>query len=186
LQIICVNDGSTDSSAQILQRYAEKNSRIEIINKTNGGLSSARNAAYLYIKGKYTLFVDSDDYLEYDTCLKTVTKAEQSNADIVMFFWSTEFELNSKTLVHLKQMQKYDLNDTKCKISVLCFGDIWNKLWKSDFLINNELFCPEYLNYEAHYPVWKGFILANRIAIVNESLYRYRVRKESIMNRAFS
>src|SRR5215469_13757361 len=79
IQIICVNDGSPDNSRAILQEYANRDSRIEIIDKPNGGQSSARNAAYPHIRGKYTLFVDSDDWIERDLCEKTYRKAEETD-----------------------------------------------------------------------------------------------------------
>lgn len=64
IEIICVNDGSTDGSDKILNEYANKDNRIKIINRKNGGLSAARNTAIPYAKGKYIGFVDSDDYIE--------------------------------------------------------------------------------------------------------------------------
>ena len=88
IQIICVNDGSPDGSRAILQEYADRDSRIEIIDKPNGGLSSARNAAYPHIRGKYTLFVDSDDWIELDLCEKTYRKSEETGAQMTMFFFS--------------------------------------------------------------------------------------------------
>ena len=90
IQIVCVNDGSLDISREILQKYADKDARIEIIDKTNGGLSSARNIAYPCIKGKYTLFIDSDDWIELDLCEKAYAKAEDSGASITIFFLSME------------------------------------------------------------------------------------------------
>jgi glycosyltransferase involved in cell wall biosynthesis len=67
IEIICVNDGSTDNSLQILEEYANKDDRIKIINKDNGGLSSARNAGLEIATGVYIGFVDSDDYIEIET-----------------------------------------------------------------------------------------------------------------------
>ncbi|MBR4607518.1 MAG: glycosyltransferase family 2 protein, partial [Lachnospiraceae bacterium] len=63
IEIICVNDGSTDESVQILAEYVKKDNRISIINKENGGLSSARNAGMKKCKGKYVTFIDSDDWV---------------------------------------------------------------------------------------------------------------------------
>jgi len=184
LQIICVYDGSTDNSLQILRQYANKDTRIEIINKKNGCLGSARNFAYPYIKGKYTLFVDSDDYIALDTCRKSVAVAEHNNADITLFFLNAEMKLNSGTTIFLKQYQSFPNCKTKItaeeKMSVMHFTDMWIKLWRSDFLKINELLCPEYIAYEAILPSWKGFILANKVAIVEDVLYHYRVSDNSI------
>jgi len=184
LQIICVNDGSTDSSSQILQQYANKDTRIEIINKKNGGVSSARNIAYPYIRGKYTLFVDSDDYIDIDACRKSVAVAEYNDAEITIFFWNAEMKLNSGTTVLLKQYQPFPNCKTKItfeeKMSLKHFGDVWNKLWRSDFLKTNKLLCPEDIAYGVLIPSWKGFILANKVAMVEDVLYHYRVVSNSI------
>ncbi|MDR0336523.1 MAG: glycosyltransferase, partial [Planctomycetaceae bacterium] len=72
IEIICVDDGSPDSCPQILDEYAANDNRFKIIHQKNAGVAAARNAAYPFIKGEYTLFVDSDDIIELDLCEKTV------------------------------------------------------------------------------------------------------------------
>ena len=84
IEIICVNDGSTDSSLSILEKYRTKDSRIVIINKQNGGLPSARNAALDVARGKYVGFVDSDDYIEPMMFQKLYETAENEKSDIVI------------------------------------------------------------------------------------------------------
>ena len=64
IEIICVNDGSTDSSLQILEEYAAKDDRIKLVNKINGGLPSARNAGLEIARGEYICFVDGDDFVD--------------------------------------------------------------------------------------------------------------------------
>ena len=68
IEIICVNDGSKDNSVDILNTYAQRDKRITIINKANGGLSSARNAGIRVANGEYICFLDSDDYFEFNAC----------------------------------------------------------------------------------------------------------------------
>mgnify|MGYP001516330436 CR=1 FL=1 len=63
IEIICVNDGSTDGSDKVLEEYKKKDARIQVVNRKNGGLSAARNTGMPYAKGKYIGFVDSDDYI---------------------------------------------------------------------------------------------------------------------------
>lgn len=70
IEIICVNDGSTDNSQQILKEYAQKDERIKIVDKKNGGLSSARNAGLDAATGEYCYFLDSDDWIELNTLEK--------------------------------------------------------------------------------------------------------------------
>lgn len=82
LQIILVDDGSTDGSDKICDEYAIADKRIEVIHKRNGGLSSARNAGLEIMKGTYVTFLDSDDYLSNDFVERAVTLCENNNADI--------------------------------------------------------------------------------------------------------
>ena len=84
LQILCVNDGSTDESLSILEEYAKKDKRIQILNKQNGGQGSARNLGIAYVNAECVYFVDSDDWLEIDALEKFYTLLQKSNADIVL------------------------------------------------------------------------------------------------------
>lgn len=84
IEIICVNDGSTDKSAEILEKYKKLDSRIKIVTKENGGLPSARNAGLDQAQGKYVGFVDSDDFVQKDMFSKLVETAENTNSDIVI------------------------------------------------------------------------------------------------------
>lgn len=85
IQIICVNDGSSDGSGDILREYERNDDRITVIEKSNGGLSSARNAAYPFINGKYVAFLDSDDRMDFDTCKCSYEIAEKTGSDMLMF-----------------------------------------------------------------------------------------------------
>jgi len=85
LQIICINDGSTDKTLDILQHIGSLDSRIEIINKENGGPASARNAGLNKAKGKYISFIDSDDNVDWKMFEKLVDIAETNEADVVIF-----------------------------------------------------------------------------------------------------
>ena len=83
LQIICVDDGSTDGSLALLREYADCDERIEVYSKPNEGAGIARNFAYPYIKGKYTFFMDPDDWLELDAFEQLFQLAEKNSADAV-------------------------------------------------------------------------------------------------------
>lgn len=85
IEIICVNDGSTDGSPAILEEYREKDGRIVVINRENGGVSAARNCGMEHARGKYVYFLDSDDYLDPEALGKTVRLAEDNEADGVHF-----------------------------------------------------------------------------------------------------
>ena len=82
-EVICVNDGSGDSSLSILEEYASEDERFKIISQENKGLSGARNTGMDYIKGKYTIFVDSDDWLELNALEKLYNKIIALDSDIL-------------------------------------------------------------------------------------------------------
>lgn len=93
IEIICVNDGSTDHSLEILKQYAEKDERIRIICQENQGLSEARNAGIANARGEWMMFVDSDDWLELDCCEKLLNEADGN--DLVFFSYIREFKNSS-------------------------------------------------------------------------------------------
>ena len=84
-EIICVNDGSKDNSLTILKDYENKDKRIKVIDKPNGGVSSARNTGILASRGNYVTFIDSDDYLDLDLYEKCMQKIKSENADVLAF-----------------------------------------------------------------------------------------------------
>lgn len=91
IEIICVNDGSPDNSLSILKEYAEKDNRIVVIDQPNSGVSIARNAALKHVSGEYYMFVDSDDWLDSETCKVAYNYAMQNHADCLMFSYTKEF-----------------------------------------------------------------------------------------------
>lgn len=92
IEIVCVNDGSTDQSGAILESYASKDNRIKIISQTNAGLSEARNSGLKHASGDYIMFVDSDDWVDLNVCEKAI----EENVDVV--FWSYYREYDNKSL----------------------------------------------------------------------------------------
>ena len=111
LQIILVNDGTKDNSLEICQNYQNKDSRIQVINKENGGLSSARNKGLEYAEGKYCLFVDSDDYVELDLIESAVSKMEEVNADMVVFGFERFYEGTENTEIFRVQNANDEISD---------------------------------------------------------------------------
>ena len=85
IEVICVNDGSTDDSGAILEEYAARDDRIILVEQENKGLSRARNAALKFIRGKYFMFVDGDDWIDESTCAYMYRVASTYHSDCAMF-----------------------------------------------------------------------------------------------------
>ena len=97
IEILCVNDGSTDNSLDVLQQFEEKDKRIIIIDKKNEGSGIARNTALERAQGEYVYFVDSDDWLDNNDVLKKITeRADSENLDILIFGGLSCYENNGK------------------------------------------------------------------------------------------
>lgn len=95
IEIICVNDGSKDNSLMILQEYAKCDKRIILLDQSNGGVSVARNNALKKVSGEYYMFLDSDDWIEANTCEVAYNSAIRENADCLMFSYVKEFGTHS-------------------------------------------------------------------------------------------
>ena len=149
LEIICVNDGSTDSSLAILRNHAKKDSRIKIVDQKNKGVSVARNNGIRTAKGKYIMFADSDDLLPPYACEKAFECAEIYKSDIVTlgnicFTDGEQIDLNSfsydESNVEFHSCETYQNPYRTLKIEM---SSIWNKIWKKSWLINNDVWFKE-------------------------------------------
>lgn len=140
IEIILVNDGSTDKSLEICNEYASNDNRIIVLNKENGGVSSARNAGVKCARGKYCCFVDSDDWIESDHIMNMVNEIEMTDCVIVGYYRETE-QRNiicklQPQIYHLKNMQ----DESICPLFVAGFiHPCWNKLFKTDIIKSNNI-----------------------------------------------
>ena len=137
IEIIVIDDGSTDSSGKICDKFAEEDPRFKIIHKDNEGLSAARNDGLDISKGKYIMFVDGDDWVEPKFCETPYNVAEETDSEIVIFGWANHNNDDQKTLRWFSNIQfrgfteKRDLFAKRYdSISVV----VWNKMY------NRELF----------------------------------------------
>ena len=186
IEIICVEDCSTDSSLAILQAYAKKDDRIIILqNEKNSGLSVTRNNGLAIAKGEYILFVDSDDFIEH-TLLETTLKYA-TDVDIVCFDYS---EYNDGFMNHSKHNyivenglynnEKYFINAVNSNSMIYA---AWCKVYKREFLLENDIrFVPNII-YEDILFYYFCMLKANSIYNINKKLYFYRIRPDSIMTK---
>lgn len=144
IEIICVNDGSKDNSLEILDNYKQKDNRIIVIDKQNGGVSSARNEGIRASHGKYITFVDPDDYIDtnaYEKCLNSMNK---NNADMLVF--EAIIEPSHSPFVKLSE-KKY--TDSFEAIDELYenIGVVWNKIFKKSLIVDNNILFDENIVY---------------------------------------
>ena len=147
IEIICVDDGSTDDTPDILHEYAEKDVRISVIRQENRGAGAARNNALRHAKGKYLSFLDADDFFEPDMLEKSFEAAEKHNADVVVFgcdFYSESSGRfrscpNSINRLILPPGEVFSLKDVRTDAFRLFFGWAWDKLIRTDLVLENSL-----------------------------------------------
>ena len=178
IEIICVNDGSTDNSLEILQDFAKKDKRIVVVNQKNRGASPTRNKGLKATKGKYIYFIDSDDYLEERTMLEEIyNKCEENDLDMVVFDYYNDFgnrkeyvkniEISNDILINKEEYIK-DLINGKWGIS------IWGKLVKKDIFIENSIKFPENIFMgEDLLTSLKLVFFSKKVGKLNKAFYNY-------------
>ncbi|MDL2246076.1 glycosyltransferase [Methanobrevibacter sp. OttesenSCG-928-K11] len=189
IEIICVNDGSTDNSLAILEKYQNKDNRIQIITRENGGLSAARNTGMEYTKGEYISFIDSDDWIELDTYEILYEFAKSKDLDILMFPFN--FYNDDTGEIYQTQYNSLEVIDSSFDEKIFNYKDVkkslfkishsaYNKIYKSSFLSNIDAHFEEGLNYEDIPFFFLTFLNTDKVSIIRKSLYLYRIRDGSI------
>lgn len=188
IKIICVNDGSTDGSLEVLKEFKKKDKRIQVISKKNGGLSSARNAGLERCDTPYVMFCDSDDYYAKGMVEKLLKTLESDNSDIavctqnVIYLTHNEMEESDRNYYRLNYTGKQYIHDDlilRTDVSVL------NKIFRMDIIKKYRIQFPDGLNNEDFYFYNAYMSVAKTISYVNQRLYNYIRREGSIMSDNF-
>ena len=174
IEIILVNDGSPDNCGKICDEYAKIDSRIKVIHKENGGLSSARNAALDIVSGEYIMFVDSDDWI-FENSLEQLNEYINMDYDIINFKFSFVKEKTENIIEFNGRTENSYECDLLSYIDKLFSGEldffIWNKLYKRD-LFDGVRF-PKGRNYEDLATIYKLYFKAKIIIVTDFALYYY-------------
>jgi glycosyltransferase involved in cell wall biosynthesis len=183
IQIICVDDGSPDRCPQILDEYAAKDQRITVIHQQNVGIAGARNAAYPFIKGEYTLFVDDDDTIEPNLCEKAVAIADAEQADTTYFFIDRGQKGHQyKWICKIPELIGKHVLTKNDYLILLMVPMVWAKLWRTRFLLDNNIYCPVGQQSEDVFMQWKTLIHNPKMALLPEVMYHYRKYPLSTLN----
>lgn len=167
LEIIIVNDGSTDNTSNVLDRNFKSVDKVKIIFQENQGLGNARNTGVSYAEGEYILFMDGDDkYLKENAVSLLVEEAVVNRLDWLVFDFSYIYD-DKNPVEHKAGLNKYDM-----------YSAVWNKLYKKDLIINDHF--PERVRFEDMAFSIKAYLGAKRKGILHEILYGYVQRSGSI------
>ena len=189
IEIICVNDSSTDNSLNILNHYAEKDPRIKVVTQPNGGAGAARNRGLSLAAGKYLSFLDSDDFFEPDMLELAYNKAVCDKADFVVFqsdqyytdrkeFVSVPWTLREKEIPPYTPFNHRQMTDNIFKVFV---GWAWDKLYDREFVEKNHLRFQEQRTSNDMLFVFSGVAVAKRISVVKKVLaHQRRDAKDSL------
>ena len=187
LEILCVNDGSKDKSLEILESYAKKDSRIKILTKSNGGLSSARNYGLKNSTCEYVNFIDSDDFIELDTIEKAIAKMSGS-IDIVCWGAKLVDEGVGKNNINFSRGSLYHkikiIGQKKVSDDVILNSTytVWNKLFKTSILKKFDINFAEGRLFEDNDFTIMYFLHCRDAHFLNDYLYYYVQRPGSIMD----
>lgn len=196
-EVICINDGSSDNSLDILNKYQKNDSRFIVISQENQGQGIARNKGIDLAKGEYILFIDPDDFIENNTLETLYNSFIETNADIIQFDYSTckeNCELKKREFFSKKiyKNSKYLIKDNdifnwhKAKEKNL-FGislSAWDKAYKASHIKRNNIKFAPNKHSEDHIFSISANLLADKILYLQKPLYNYRLRAGSSVNKA--
>lgn len=194
IELICVDDGSTDNSLSLLKEYQQSDERVRIVTENNAGPSIARNKGLLRARGKYVIFLDADDFYETTLLEKLYNLAEEKSLDIAI----CRFDLYNSRKAKFEESILSDHGDIFSESAVVSKNDypdvilscttgyVWNKLFRREFLTLKELTFDEELRvFEDTCFVVSAISLADRIGKCQERLIHHRVYSNQPRNKLF-
>lgn len=194
MEIICVNDGSVDSSEQILSEYAQRYNFIKTYTQVNAGSGAARNLGMKYATGKYLIFLDADDFCCANMLEKAVGAAENTGAELVVFdFYRYNNELKcvqddgytyiGADLYGSGLKNTCDLGD---RIFQIGRPFVTNKLWSRTIIVDNDIYFPNISRCEDLPFAFEATMITNKIFIINERLAYYRINNQESRSSGFN
>lgn len=186
LEIILVDDGSSDNSPKMCDDWNSRDKRIKVIHKENGGLSDARNAGMIIATGEIISFIDSDDWIEHEMFEKMLNRKQKDNSDIVScgVKWVKEDGsiirdvTSDNEIIDTTTAMKELINDNKLK------QHVWNKIYNRNLIKDIPFEKGKY--HEDVFWSYQIFGKAKRTSVIKESFYNYVQRSNSIMGEEYS
>ena len=190
LEVLCIDDGSTDRSFEILETYAAKDLRLHILRQQNQGAGAARNYGLRQARGKYLSFLDSDDFFEPDMLLKAYQKAEADQADFVVFD-SDQYHTDQNKFIpcpwairkgDIPPYNPFTYRQLTDNIFESFVGWAWDKLYLHSFVQKESLWFQEQRTSNDLLFVFSALVAAKRISVVDEVLAHQRRGNQSSLS----
>lgn len=190
IEIICIDDGSTDQTSKFLSEYRLKDNRLKILKQVNKGAGAARNYGLREAKGKYLSFLDSDDFFEPDMLEKAFKQAEKDQADFVVFNSDQYLEDEKRFATFLWGLRKPDIppytpftyRQLTDNIFKSFMGWAWDKLYLHSFIKENNLWFQEQRTTNDLLFVFSALVAAKRISIVEQVLAHQRIQNQNSLS----
>lgn len=185
IEIILVDDGSPDCCPEMCDEFARQDNRVKVVHKKNGGLSDARNAGLKVASGEYVLYVDSDDYIDLDSCERFMKARNNEDVDIVVGNAIMEKKDGNELINHSATPEgityaSKDFVEQAIKANQWYAPACFN-MYKKDFLLDNNLYFEKGIYFEDVQMLPRVFLAADTIRCMNGTFYHYIVRDNSIM-----
>lgn len=175
IEILCVNDGATDGSPEVIDEFVKMDQRFVRLDKVNGGLSDARNHGMKAASGEYIMFIDSDDFVSekmVETCLR---KMEADQLDMVVFDYDQYFDVSNtseKISMPFSDQQIFNLDNCP-ELVAYCNNAAWNKMYRTSLFIENSITYPFGYRHQDLGTTFRLLTYCKRIGFIHESLYFY-------------
>lgn len=185
LEIILVDDGSPDQCPIMCDEYAKQDGRVKVIHKKNGGLSDARNSGLRMASGEYVMYIDSDDYIDLDSCERLINATDGKSVDIVVGNAIMEKPNGREMMFHSATPAGKIYGSKEFIIKAIrahqwyapaCFN-----MYRREYLLDNDLYFKQGIYFEDMQMLPRVFLLAQKITCIDAFFYHYVVRENSIM-----
>lgn len=180
IEIILVDDGSTDGSEKICDYYSKINPIIKVVHQPNLGVAAARNTGLRKAKGKWISWIDSDDLVSQDY-INTLKKIAESDFDIIVFKYQVFTNKLPEDVITKKGIRLISKPDAMQKLSDTDFGNfLWNKLFRKKLF--SKISFPENMVYEDVATTYRLLDKAKKIGCIDKTIYYYRQNNKSIVH----
>ena len=185
VEIICINDGSTDSSRDIIQKYIDLDSRFRVIDKPNSGYGASMNRGIAESRGEYIAILEPDDILEPNAFELLVEKAEESGADVIKanywFYWSVPEERNQLISVIKPEMANRILDPQEEPDIYLALPSVWSAIYKRSYLQKNNIRFLETpgASFQDLGFTFKIWVYTHKVYLIENPILHYRQDNEA-------